>query len=165
MSFANFIRETSSGIHQVEGQLEMAKDWNCFWKFVIFWEFFNLGRPPMRIRPPKKSLCFSTSFKCAFEPFIIIFRALSSPYLLSNAPSSLWSSFFRALSSPYLLSSAPSSLISFKCAFEPLIIIFRALLSPYHLSNAPSSLRSSFLARLWALISYQVRLWALDHPR
>jgi hypothetical protein len=26
MSFANFIRENSSGIHQVEGQLEMAKD-------------------------------------------------------------------------------------------------------------------------------------------
>jgi hypothetical protein len=26
MSFANFIRENSGGIHQVEGQLEMAKD-------------------------------------------------------------------------------------------------------------------------------------------
>jgi len=39
MSFANFIRENSSGIHQVEGQLEMAKDWNCFWKFFTFKNF------------------------------------------------------------------------------------------------------------------------------
>jgi hypothetical protein len=119
----------------------------------------------MRIRPPAKSLCFSTSFKCAFEPLIIIFRALSSPYLLSNAPSSIWSSFFRTLSSPYLLLSAPLSLISFKCAFERLIIIFKAFSSLYLLSNVPSSLRSLFLARLRALISFQVRLWALDHPR
>jgi len=160
MSFDN-----SSRIHQVEGRLEMTKDWNYFWKICHFWEFFNLGKPPMRIRPPAKSLCFSTSFKCAFEPLIIIFRALSSPYLLSNAPSSIWSSFFRTLSSPYLLLSAPLSLISFKCAFERLIIIFKAFSSLYLLSNVPSSLRSLFLARLRALISFQVRLWALDHPR
>ena len=160
----------------------------------------------MRIRPPEKSLCFSTSFECTFEPSIIIFRApssthflssaplslwpskvvhfltlppfsraLSSPYLLSSAPSSLWSSFFRALSSPYLLSSPPSSLISFKCAFEPLIIIFRALSSPYLLSSAPLSPRFpferafepsfaferafepslTFRARLWAITSFE----------
>jgi len=41
MSFANFIRENSGGIHQVEGQLEMAKDWNCFRKFFIFENFSN----------------------------------------------------------------------------------------------------------------------------
>jgi hypothetical protein len=79
MSFANLIRENSNGIHQVEGQLEMAR---------IEREFFNLGRPPTRIRPSEKSLCFSITLKCAFEPLIIIFRAFSSPYLLSSAPSS-----------------------------------------------------------------------------
>jgi len=130
--------------------------------FFIFWEIFNLGRPPMRIKPPEKSLCFSTSFECSFEPLMIIFRAPPSPYLLVRlrALISFKCAFepliriFRALSSPYLLLSAPSSLISFKCAFEPLSIIFRALSSPYLLSSAPSS-----------LISFQVRLWALDHPR
>jgi len=102
----------------------------------------------MRIKPPKKYLCFSTSFKCAFEPLIIIFlgrfqalisfqvrlRALSP----SNAPSSLWSSFLGRF----------QALISFKCAFEPLIIIFRALSSPYLLSNAPPSLWTSFFRAL-----------------
>jgi hypothetical protein len=147
MSFANFKWENSNGIHQVEGQLEMAKDWNCCWKFFHFWEIFNLGRPPMRIKPPEKSLCFSTSFECAFEPLMIIFRAPPSPYLLVRlrALISFKCAFepliriFRAFSSPYLLLRAPSSLISFKCAFKPLSIIFRALSSPYILSSAPSS--------------------------
>ena len=62
----------------------------------------------------------SSPLKCTFEPLIIIFRALSSPYLLSVR--------LRALS-------------PFKCAFEPLIIIFRALSSPYLLSSAPLSPR------------------------
>jgi hypothetical protein len=33
MSFANFIRESSNGIHQVEGQLEIAKIELAFEKF------------------------------------------------------------------------------------------------------------------------------------
>jgi hypothetical protein len=65
----------------------------------------------------------SSPLKCTFEPLIIIFRALSSPYLLSVR--------LRALS-------------PFKCAFEPLIIIFRALSSPYLLSSAPLSPRLPF---------------------
>jgi len=82
------------------------------------------------------------SFKCAFEPLIIIFRALSSPYLLSNAPPSLWTSFFRALSSPYLLLSATLS---------PRIFSSTPL-SPRFLSSAPSSPQPSFWVRLRALI-------------
>jgi hypothetical protein len=35
MSFANFIRENSSGIHQVEGQLEMAKIEIAFENFLF----------------------------------------------------------------------------------------------------------------------------------
>jgi len=77
-----------------------------------FWEFFNLGRPPTRIRPSEKSLCFSITLKCAFEPLIIIFRALSSPYLLSSAPSSPWpAKVLRFLALPPF-SRTPSSLTS-----------------------------------------------------
>jgi len=108
--------------------------------FFIFWEIFNLGRPPMRIKPPEKSLCFSTSFECAFEPLMIIFRVPPSPYLLVRL----------------------RGLISFKCAFEPLIRIFRALSSPYLLLSAPSSLWALFLERFQALIFFQVRLQALS---
>jgi hypothetical protein len=49
----------------VEGQLEMAK---IEIAFENFWEFFNLGKSPIRIRLPEKSLCFSTFFECVFEP-------------------------------------------------------------------------------------------------
>jgi hypothetical protein len=124
-----------------------------------FWEFFNLGRPPTRIRPSENSLCFSITLKCAFEPLIIIFRALSSLNLLSSAPSSPWPSRVVHFLS-YLLLSAPSSphLISFKCAFEPLTIkgwpskVVHFL--SYLLLSAPSSPH---------LISFRVRLRALDH--
>ena len=134
-------------------------------KIFHFWEFFNLGRPPMRIRPPEKSLCFSTSFECTFEPSIIIFRAPSSTHFLSSAPSSLWPSkvvrfltlppFSRALSSRYLLSSAPSSL---------------HLLSSAPLSTWPSKVVRfltllPFQGHLQASISFKVRLWVLDHVR
>ena len=61
MSFANFIREISDGIHQMEGHLEMAKIEIAF-EIFHFWEIFNLGRPPIRIKPPEKSLYFSTTF-------------------------------------------------------------------------------------------------------
>jgi len=106
-----------------------------------FWEFFNLGRPPTRIRPSEKSLYFSITLKCAFEPLIIIFRALSSLYLLS------------------------------KCAFELLTIqgiaflsltsLFENTFEPYLPSNAPSSLWSSFLGCLWVFAFLVECLWAL----
>jgi hypothetical protein len=108
----------------VEGQLEMAKKWNCFWKI------FNLGRLPMRIRPPKKSLCFSYHFfECAFEPSIIIFRAPSRPHFLSSAPSSPWpSKVVRFLTLP-LFWVRLQALTSFECAFEPSLFLstFRVL--------------------------------------
>jgi hypothetical protein len=91
--------------------------WNCqrsnlLLKIFYFWEFFNLDRSPIRNRPSKKSLCFSTSFECAFEPLIIIFRALSSPYLLSSVPSSSWpSKVLRFLTLPPF-SRTPLSLTS-----------------------------------------------------
>jgi len=116
-----------------------------FLKIFHFWEFFNLGKLSMRIKPPEKFMCFSTSFECAFEPSIIIFRAPLSPHFLSSVPSSPW----------------PSKVVFF-LTLPPFL---RALSSPYPLSNVPSSLRSSFLGRLWALISFQVRLRALNHLR
>jgi len=87
-------------------------------KIFCFWEFFNLGRPPPRIRPSEKSLRFSTSLKCAFEPLIIIFKALSSPYLFSSAPSSPWpSKVLRLLTLPPF-SRTPSSLTSFQMRLQ-----------------------------------------------
>jgi len=63
MGFEILIRENSGGIHQEEGQLEMAKIENAFEIFFLFfWEFFNLARPPMRIRPPE-NLCISHLFR------------------------------------------------------------------------------------------------------
>jgi hypothetical protein len=62
MSFVNFTREISDGIHQMEGHLEMAKIEIAFENFSPM-RNFNLGRPPMRIRlQKKKSLYFSTTF-------------------------------------------------------------------------------------------------------
>jgi len=109
--FANLIRENSNGIHRVEGQLEWP-GLKLLLKNLHFWEFFNLGRSPTRIRPFEKSLCFSITLKCAFEPLIVIFRALSSPYLLSSAPSSPWTSkVLRFLTLPPF-SRIPSNLTS-----------------------------------------------------
>jgi hypothetical protein len=153
-----------------------------------FWEFFNLGRSPTRIRPSENSLCFSITLKCAFEPLIIIFRAFSSLNLLSSASSSPWPSKVVHFLS-YLLLSAPSSphLISFKCAFEPSTIKGSAFPilpplewafepSPHFFSSAPSSPQLSkvvyFLSYLLLsapssphLNSFRVRLRALDHQR
>jgi hypothetical protein len=56
MSFAKFTREISDKIHEMEGRLEMAKIEIAFGKISLL-RNFNLGRPPMRIRPPKKNLC------------------------------------------------------------------------------------------------------------
>jgi len=135
-----------------------------------FWEIFNLGRPPMRITPPEKSLCFSTSFKCAFEPSIIFFKASLSPWPFKVVCFLTLSLFFRehlqalifflsAPLSPRFFSSAPSSprpffgvrlraLTSFECAFKPSTI----------LSSAPSSLYFPF-SFYWA-----GNLLQCDHP-
>ena len=126
MSFANFITENSNEIHQVEDQL-----WNCqrlklLLKIFHFWEFFNLGRPPMRIRPTEKSLCFSTFFNRAFEPSIIIFRAPSSLHLLSSTPLSTWpSKVVRFLTLP-LFWVRLRALTSFERAFEHSLPVERA---------------------------------------
>jgi hypothetical protein len=69
MSFANFTREISDKIHQMESHLEMVKFEIAFENFSPL-RNFNLGRPPTRIRPKKKSIC------------------IFLPYLLSSAPSS-----------------------------------------------------------------------------
>ena len=68
MSFANFAREISDEIHQMEGHLEIAEFEIAFENFSPL-RNFNLGRPPTRIRPQKKrkkkkeiSLYFSTTF-------------------------------------------------------------------------------------------------------
>jgi hypothetical protein len=55
MSFAKFTKEISDGIHQMEGHLEMAKIEIAFEIFSTM-RNFNLGRPPMRIRPQKKKI-------------------------------------------------------------------------------------------------------------
>jgi hypothetical protein len=46
----------------VEGQLEMAKIEIAFENFSLL-RIFQPGQAAMRIRPPEKSLCFSTSFR------------------------------------------------------------------------------------------------------
>jgi hypothetical protein len=58
MSFANFTREISNEIHQMEGHLEMAKFEIAFENFSPL-RNFNLGRPPTRIRPQKKICIFT----------------------------------------------------------------------------------------------------------
>jgi len=112
------------------------------------WEFFNLGRPPMRIRPPKKKNLYIFpphfsfhSWGSAFPillPFEFFFERAFEPssYLHSSAPSShRFISISRAPSSPrpskvvhflsYLLWSASSS-THFPLSF-------------YLLNNVPSS--------------------------
>jgi len=113
MSFANFTREISGGIHQMEGHLEMVRIEIAFENFSPM-RNFNLGRLPMRIRLQKKNLCIflppfisiphvmcfltqppfectfkpSPPFKCVFEPSTILLSAPSSSHFLSSAPSS-----------------------------------------------------------------------------
>jgi len=121
MSFANFTREISDEIHQMEGHLEVAK-------FEIAFEIFsplrnfNLSRPPTRIRPKKKiSLYFSTTFsrpskvvrfltlppfECAFKP-LPTSSAPSNPHLLQVR--------LRALDHP------------FECTFEALFFFLLLL--------------------------------------
>jgi len=141
MSFANFIRENSGGIHQVEGQFEMAKNWNCFWKFFIFENFSTWAGCPWELGHLKNL--------CVFPPSL-------------NAPSSLRSSFFRALSSPYFLSSAPSSPWPSKVVrFLTLPSFSSAPLSPCFPFERAFEPSPSFRARLWALASLRARLWAL----
>jgi len=94
-------------------------------KIFHFWEFFNLGRPPMRIRPPEKSLCFSTFFECVFEPSIIIFRAPSSPHLLSSASLSPWPSKVVCFLTLPLFWVRLQALTSFERAFEPSLPVER----------------------------------------
>ena len=95
MSFANFTREISNEIHQMEGHLEMAKFEIAFENFSPL-RNFTLDRPPTRIRPQKKiSLYFSTTFsrpskvvhfltlppfERAFEPSTILLSAPLSPH-------------------------------------------------------------------------------------
>jgi hypothetical protein len=60
MCYANFTREIPNGIPQKEGHLENGQKLKCLWKLLTFEKYFDLGRPPTRIRPHEKSLYFST---------------------------------------------------------------------------------------------------------
>jgi hypothetical protein len=80
MSFANFAREISDEIHQMEGHLEIAEFEIAFENFSPL-RNFNLGRPPTRIRPQKKkkkeiSLYFSTTFSQPSK--VVCFLTLAS---------------------------------------------------------------------------------------
>jgi hypothetical protein len=98
MSFANFTREISDEIHQMEGHLEVAKFEIGFENFSPL-RNFNLSRLPTRIRPQKKkiSLYFSTTFSrpskvvrfLTLPPLERAFEPLPS----SSAPSSPRPSF------------------------------------------------------------------------
>jgi len=72
MSFANFIRENSNRIHQVEGQLEMANIEIAFEKLSLL-RIFQPG--PSTIKGSAFSIL--PPFERAFEP---------SSYLFSSAP-------------------------------------------------------------------------------
>jgi hypothetical protein len=127
--------------------------------FFYFWEFFSLGMPPMRIRPPEKSLCFSTIFESVFEPSIIIFRAPSSPHLISSAPLSPWPSkvvCFLTLPLFWVRLQALTSFerdfelsIPFERAFEPSTILLIASSSlhfpfSFYLGRSPITMRPFF---------------------
>jgi hypothetical protein len=174
MSFANFIRENSGGIHQVEGRLEMAKDWNCFWKFFIFENFSTWAGRPWELGHLKNLCVFLPSLKCAFKPSIIIFSAPSSPHLLSSAPLSPWpSKVVRFLTLP-LFWVCLRALTSSERAFEPSLHFERAFEPslPFKRALEPSlpfkrALEPSLFSRacLWALTSLRACLWALASSR
>jgi len=152
-----------------------GQDWNCF----HFWEFFNLARPPMRIRPPEKSLYFSplSSAPSSPQPSKVVFyptffwvrlRALTSfPFECAFEPSTIKGSAFPILPplecafepSPYFFSSAPSSPRPSKVVHFLSYLLLSASSSPHFLSSTPLS--PHFLR---ASISWIVRLRALSWP-
>jgi len=157
MSFANFIWENSNEIHQVEGQLEMAKDRNCYWKFFIFENFSTWASCPWELGH-KKNLCIFPppfifhSWGSAFPnhtSFWVRLRALNS-FLYERAfePSAIKGSAFPILPpfECHFFSSAPSSPRPSK------VVHFLS----YFLLSAPSSSH---------LISFRAHLRALDHQR
>jgi len=79
-----------------------------------FWEFFNLGRPPMRIRPPKKKKNLSIFFHHI---------SVSTPEVVHFLSYLLLSSFSSVPSSPRLISIRARLraliLSPFESAFEP----------------------------------------------
>ena len=183
MSFANFIRENSGGIHQVEGQFKMAKNWNCFWKFFIFENFSTWAGCPWELGHLKNLCVFPPSLNAPSSLRSSFFRALSSPYFLSSAPSSPWpSKVVRFLTLPLFwvclraLTSSERAFepsLHFERAFEPLLP-FRARLwalvffsstplSPRFPSSAPLSPCLLFKHAFEPSLSFRARLWALDH--
>jgi hypothetical protein len=136
MSFANFIRENSGGIHQVEGQLEMAKDWNCFWKFFIFENFSTWAGRPWELGHLKNLCVFPPSLSALS---IIIFKAPSSPHLLSSAPLSHWPSKVVCFLTLPLFGVRLWALTSFERAFEPSLPFERAFEPSTILLSASSS--------------------------
>jgi len=58
MSFANLIRENSNGIHQVEGQLEMARIEIAFEKFSLLRIFQTWAGRPRELGPLKNLYVF-----------------------------------------------------------------------------------------------------------
>ena len=128
MSFANFTGEISDEIHQMEGHLEMTKFEIAFENFSHL-RNFNLGRPPMRIRPQKKNL-------------FVFFHHLFSTIQGSAFPNP---TSFRARLRPL---DHP-----FKCAFEPsfffLLLLgqvthYNETLSFFYLGRSPITMRPFF---------------------
>ena len=150
MSFANFAREISDEIHQMEGHLEIAEFEIAFENFSPL-RNFNLGRPPMRIRPQKKekeiSLYFSTTFSQPSK--VVCFLTLASFRARLWALTS-FRAHLRALDH------------SFKCAFEP-SPPFECTFESSLPSSAPSSPWPSFWVRLRALIFLSLFTW-VGHP-
>jgi len=133
--FWNLIRENSGGIHQEEGQLEMAKIEIAFENFSLL-RIFQPGQAAHENWATGKISVFLTSFECAFEPSTI--KGSAFPIL----PPLEWA--FEP--SPHFFSSAPSSPQLSK------VVYFLS----YLLLSAPSSPH---------LNSFRVRLRALDHQR
>jgi len=132
MSFANFAREISDEIHQMEGHLEIAEFEIAFGNFSPL-RNFNLGRPPTRIRPQKKKKKEKRNLFIFFHHLFSTIQGsvCPNPRLLSSAPLS-----------PHFFSSTPSSprpflrvhlwvLTSFECTFEPSTILLSAPSSPH----------------------------------
>jgi hypothetical protein len=125
-----------------------------------FWEFFNLGRPPMRIRPPKKKnlsiffhhISVSTPEVVHFLSYLLLssFSSVPSSPRLISIRARLWalilSPFERAFEpSSYLHSRAPSSPRPSKVVHFLSYLLWSASSSPhfpssfYLLNNTPSS--------------------------
>jgi len=136
-------------------------------KIFHFWEIFDLGRPPTRIRPPEKSLYFSPSFWVRLWALIFFECAFKSSTIKGSAfpnPTSFWvclralTSFECAFEPSTIQDSAPSSPRPFKvvCFLTP--SPFECAFEPSPLSSAPSSPRPIKVVRFLTLPPFKCAL-------